>query len=169
VARPITTYPEVLHRLEAAGAPFETGSEEERLAIDRFQALLGDFKTPDFGARIRQVYAADVYFDDTLKTVVGVEALQAYLAGSADAVEVGTVEFLDQAVSNGNYYFRWQMSLRFKKLRRGVLTRSFGMSHIRFDPEGRVVLHRDFWDSASGLFEHMPVLGGLIRAIKTRV
>jgi hypothetical protein len=60
------------------------------------------------------------------------------------------------------------MSLRFKRLRRGVLTRSFGMSHIRFDAEDRVALYQDFWDSAAGLFEHVPVVGGLIRTIKRR-
>jgi len=163
------SYWEVLRRLEDIGTPFETGSEEENLAIDRFRALLGDFKASDFVPRIRQVYAEDVYFNDTLKTMVGIEALEAYLEGSAEALEVGTVEFLDLAVSNGNYYFRWEMSLRFKKLRRGVLTRSFGMSHIRFDAEGRVVLHQDFWDSASGFFEHVPMAGGLIRAIKKRL
>jgi hypothetical protein len=40
------------------------------------------------------------------------------------------------------------------------------MSRVRFDAGGRVVLHQDYWDSASGLFEHVPVLGGLIRAVK---
>jgi hypothetical protein len=163
------SYREVVRRLEDAGAPLEVGGKKERLAIDGFKALLADLKAPDFTSRIRQVYARDLYFDDTLKTIRRIDELEAYLAGSADAVEVGTVEFLDLAVSNGNYYFRWEMSLRFKRLRRGVLTRSIGMSHVRFDAAGRVVLHQDFWDSAAGLFEHVPVAGALIRTIRKRV
>jgi len=163
------SYLDVVRHLEDAVVPLERGSEEERLAIKRFKGLLGDFKASDFVPRIRQVYAEDVYFNDTLKTIRSVDQLEEYLADSADAVEVGTVEFLDLAVANGNYYFRWEMSLRFKKLRRGVLTRSLGMSHIRFNAEGRVALHQDFWDSASGLFEHVPVVGGLIRTIKRRL
>lgn len=163
------SYLEIVRRLEAEGAPLRVGSEQERQAVDRFEGLLSDFKAPDFVSRIRQVYAEDLYFDDTLKTVRQVDELETYLAGSADAVEVGKVAFLDKAVANGNYYFRWEMTLQFKKLRRGELTRSMGMSHIRFDAEGRVVLHQDYWDSASGLFEHVPVLGGLIRAVKKRV
>jgi hypothetical protein len=163
------SYLEILRRLEDARPPLEAGSEKERLAVERFKDLLGDFKAPDFVPRIRQVYAEDVYFNDTLKTIRTLDQLEKYLAHSADAVEVGTVDFLDLAVANGNYYLRWEMSLRFKKLRRGVLNRSFGMSHIRFNAEGRVVLHQDFWDSASGFFEHVPALGGLIRAIKERL
>ncbi|MDZ7644911.1 MAG: hypothetical protein U5K76_12275 [Woeseiaceae bacterium] len=29
--------------------------------------------------------------------------------------------------------------------------------------DGRVALHQDFWDAAGGLYEHVPMLGGLIR------
>lgn len=163
------SYLEVVRRLEAEGAPLRVGSEEERRAVERFEGLLSDFKAPDFASRIRQVYAEDLYFDDTLRTVRRLDELEAYLTGSADAVEVGRVAFLDRAVANGSYYFRWEMTLQFKKLRRGKLTRSLGMSHVRFDAEGRVVLHQDYWDSASGLFEHVPVMGGLIRAVKKRL
>ena len=43
---------------------------QERQAVERFQALLGDFKAADFVSRIRQVYAEDLYFNDTLKTIL---------------------------------------------------------------------------------------------------
>ena len=69
----------------------------------------------------------------------------------------------------GNYYFRWQMTIRFKRLARGEEQRSIGMTHVRFDPEGKVVLHQDFWDSAAGLFEHVPVLGWMLRRVKQRL
>ena len=61
------------------------------------------------------------------------------------------------------------MTLRFKNLQRGKDTTSIGMSHIRFNSEGQVVLHQDFWDSSAGLFEHMPALGWMIRAVKRRL
>jgi hypothetical protein len=32
-----------------------------------------------------------------------------------------------------------------------------------------VVLHQDYWDSAAGLFEHVPVVGRLIRTVKSRL
>lgn len=161
-------YGEVLRQLEKRGAPLERGSELERQAIARFQALLGDFKAPDFRSRVREVYAPGVWFNDTLKTIEGVEALEKYLGKSGDALEIGTVEFLDLVVSNGNYYFRWEMSLRFARFDRGTTHRSIGMSHVRFDHQGRVVLHQDFWDSSAGLFEHVPGLGWLLRRAKSR-
>ncbi len=155
--------------LEASGPALVPGSAEEQQAVERFQALLSDFTAPGFGAGIREVYAEDVWFNDTLKTVRGVDALAEYLTGSAAAVESCTVEFLDLAAQNGDYYFRWAMDIRFKKIARGKTTRSIGMSHIRFDADGRVVLHQDFWDSTGGLFEHVPALGWMIRRIKKRL
>lgn len=162
-------YLETVSRLEAEGAAFEPGSDEERRAIERFQALLGDFKAPDFRSRIREVYAEDVFFNDTLKTVRGVDGVEEYLVASADAIERGTVEFLDVVAEDGNYYFRWLMTIRFKRFARGEDKRSVGMTHVRFDSEGKVVLHQDFWDSAAGLFEHVPALGWMLRRAKRRL
>lgn len=163
------TYLETARRLAAEGAPFDPGSAAEQAALDRFRALLSDFRAPDFRERIREVYAEETYFDDTLKTIRDVAELERYLAASADAVEVGTVEFLDLVAANGDYYFRWEMTLEFKKLAKGETHRSVGMTHIRFDRDGKVVLHKDFWDSTSGLFEHVPGLGWALRKAKARL
>ena len=162
-------YLKTLRPLEGEGATLEPGSEEERRAIERFQGLLSDFKAPDFRSRIREVYAEDAFFNDTLKTVRGVEEVEGYLAASADAIEKGTVEFLDLVAGDGNYYFRWEMTIRFKRFARGEDKRSVGMTHVRFDREGKVVLHQDFWDSSGGLFEHVPVLGWMLRRAKKRL
>ncbi len=162
-------YLETLRPLEVDDAAPEPGSEEERRAVERFQSLLSDFKAPDFRPRIRGVYAENVFFNDTLKTVRGVDEVEAYLAASAEAIEKGTVEFLDLAVKDGNYYFRWVMTIRFKRFARGEDKRSLGMTHVRFDRQGKVVLHQDFWDSSGGLFEHVPVLGWMLRRAKKRL
>lgn len=43
------------------------------------------------------------------------------------------------------------------------------MTHLRFDREGKVVLHKDFWDAGGGFFEHLPVLGRAMRWVKSRL
>lgn len=162
-------YLSVVRELEAAGEQLAAGGAEERRAVQRFESLLSDFKAAGFRDRVREVYAEDVFFNDTLKTVRGLEELEEYLASSADAVDQCTVDFLDHLAAGGNHYFRWAMTIRFKRFASGEETRSIGMSHIRFDAEGRVVLHQDFWDSSAGLFEHVPGLGFLLRRAKSRL
>ncbi len=162
-------YLDTLGRLQAGGAALEPGGAEERRAIARFQELLSDLKAPDFAARVGDVYADDVFFNDTLKTLNGVGEVEAHLLATAEALEECTVEFVDLTASDGDYYFRWVMTVRHQRLARGEALRSVGMTHVRFDAEGKVVLHQDFWDSTGGFFEHVPALGWLLRRAKARL
>ena len=36
------------------------------------------------------------------------------------------------------------------------------------NPDGRIALHRDYWDAAEELYEKLPVLGVLMRWLKSR-
>lgn len=35
--------------------------------------------------------------------------------------------------------------------------------------DGRIVDHRDYWDAAEGLYEKLPLLGGVLRCLKRRM
>jgi limonene-1,2-epoxide hydrolase len=144
------------------------GSPEEKAGIERFKDFFADLSEERIRSKIRYVYAEDVYFNDTLKEIRGIDALEPYLLESAAAVESCTVDIGDVAVNNGNYYFRWTMDIRFRSIKKGKLTRSIGISHIRFNKEGKICLHQDYWDSTSGFFQHVPFVGYLIRKIKAR-
>ena len=149
--------------------PFARGSAQETAALTQFKALFADLSAANARARVREVYAADAFFNDTLKTLHGVDAIEAYVVRSAQAAESVTTTFEDVAESNGDYYVRWVMDIRFKKFRRGETTRTIGITHLRFNAQGKVVLHQDYWDSAAGLYEHVPVVGGMIRFIQRRL
>ena len=162
-----SSYHEALN--DAANAPtVSPGSPEEKEGINRFKDFFSDFAPAHIRAKTRDVYAEDVYFNDTLKEIRGIEALEPYLLESAAAVESCTVDIEDVAAHQGNYYFRWTMDIRFKSIKKGKLTRSIGISHIRFDKEGKIRLHQDYWDSTSGFFQHVPFVGYLIRKVKAR-
>lgn len=150
-------------------APFARGSAQETAALAQVKALFADLSEANARARVREVYAADAFFNDTLKTLHGVDAIEAYVVRSAQAAESVTTIFEDMAESNGDYYLRWVMDIRFKKFRRGETTRTIGITHLRFNPQGKVVLHQDYWDSAAGLYQHVPVVGGMIRFIQRRL
>ncbi|MCK7595379.1 nuclear transport factor 2 family protein [Pseudomarimonas salicorniae] len=146
------------------------GSDAEREALERFATFFSSF-TPDRVERlVPQTYADAVYFNDTLKSVRGRAPLILYLSESAEAVEDCRVEIVSSTpVQPGEFIVRWKMMIRFKRFRRGVETWTIGASHLRFDAEGRVIYHQDYWNAADGLFQHIPVLGWMIRAIKRRL
>lgn len=156
-------------RPRAEGASSAPGGAAERAALDRFRELFGGLKPTDFEARLRAVYVEDVWFDDTLQMLRGLDAVVRYLAKTADALESGSAEVLDVAASDGDHYGRWDTRLRFARFDRGTTRRSVGVSHLRFDREGKVVLHQDFWDASRGLFEHVPGRGWPLKRAKRRL
>lgn len=147
--------------------PAEIGSADEQSAIARFKDLFSVLSPEKVRDKASEVYAENAYFNDTLKTVIGAEAIEDYLLESARRAASVTVRFDDTVGKEGEYYFRWTMHIRFEEGSEPV--RSIGMTHIRFNEDGKVVLHQDYWDAASGLFEHLPVIGGMIRLVKGRL
>lgn len=150
--------------------PPPAGSAAEAQALARFAQFFSSFAPDRIRTLLPDTYAEDVYFNDTLKAVEGRAALAHYLGESAEAVESCRVEILETTrTANDEHLVRWSMMIRFRKLRRGVDTWTVGMSHLRFDAEGHVVYHQDYWNAADGLFQHIPVIGTLIAAVKRRL
>lgn len=44
-----------------------------------------------------------------------------------------------------------------------------GSTHWQFADDGRVLLHRDYWDTGEELYAKLPVMGGLVRLIRRRL
>jgi len=151
-------------------SPPSAGSAAETEALARFARFFSSFAPDRVDKLVPETYAEDVYFNDTLKAIEGRTALAHYLRDSAEAVEACRVEILETTrTANDEHLVGWSMMIRFKKFRRGVDTWTVGMSHLRFDAEGRVAYHQDYWNAADGLFQHLPVIGSLIAAVKRRL
>ena len=59
----------------------------------------------------------------------------------------------------GDYYLRWAMRIRFRRLRQAAIRTRSACRTWRFDADGRVIFHRDFWNAAEGLFQYVPPAG----------
>lgn len=150
--------------------PPPADSPAEREAVERFARFFEDFSGDRIGRLLQETYAEDVFFNDTLKTIRGREALAHYLDDSAAAVDDCRVQVLETTrTAADEHLVRWRMSIRFKRFRRGTDTETVGLSHLRFDADGRVVYQQDYWNAADGLYEHIPLIGQLIRMVKRRL
>jgi hypothetical protein len=145
------------------------GSPAEKAAVARFTSFFGSLTEETVRARVREVYAAGVRFNDTLKPVRGVDALERYLLETARNIESCRVEIEEASSTPQGVYVRWKMHVSLKKLRRGETLGSYGVTQLRFDRDGKVAYHQDYWDSGANLFEHVPLLGAAIRALKRRL
>ena len=75
---------------------------------------------------------------------------------------------IDEIVENRNIaYIKWTFTFRFKKDKE---IQSFeGVSRVIFNSDDKVILHEDFWDAASNLYEKLPVVSLLIKFIKRKI
>ena len=147
----------------------DLSGNKEKAAVADFKKYLSAFIRDSVRRDTPRVDAPDAWLNDTLKTVRGSKAIEEYFLGSVAKTGEIKVVFTDVARSGNDYYFRWVMDVKFKKFQRGKTIRTIGITHVRFNRDGQVLLHQDYWDSARGLFEYVPVIGGGIRFIKSRL
>ena len=123
--------------------------------------------SPDNLEELRTLCAPDVRFRDPFNDVRGQDQIIRIFAKMYEDVAEPTFEVLDSAVSGSNSYIRW--IFRFKNKKNGRTFSVDGMTEVHFDETGRVTAHLDHWDVASQLYEHLPVLGFVLRMIRRRL
>jgi hypothetical protein len=146
------------------------GSPAERQGIERLKLFLSRIDAESVRNNTLSVYAPDAYLNDTLVSRRGSSNIQSYFLATVEAAESITANIEDVTRSaDGFYYVRWTMDVRMKKVAAGETIRTLGITLVRFDDQGRVLIHQDYWDSAAGLWDHVLGLGRGIRWIKGRL
>ncbi len=144
--------------------PGSTAAIDE--GLDRFGRTFADLTADNVGQEMRALYADRVFFNDTLVTLESSDAVGDYMASTGDKLDVSKVD-VDHTIRDGNdVYVRWTMHFKTSAFGMKVESNSIGMTHLRFDDQGRIVVHQDFWDAASGLYEHLPIVGAMLRTAK---
>jgi len=114
------------------------------------------------------LYAENVYFSDTLMTTEHHDEAVDHLARMHGGTDTLEVDLLGRFTDDADVYLVWRMRATFTPVISTVHSDTIGLTHLRFDADGRIVLHQDFWDSADGFYQHVPGLGGLINAVGNR-
>ncbi len=114
------------------------------------------------------LYADHLYFSDTLLTSEDKDQVVRHLEGMRNATQHLEVHILDTQQTGADAYLVWKMTASFAPIRKNVTSYSVGVTHLRFNDAGQIVLHQDFWDASAGFYEHLPALGSIIRTINGR-
>lgn len=150
----------------ARGVGLQPGTKTEDESIRRFKEFYLVFSADVINKGLRDLYADGAYFQDPFKEVDGIDAIAAYFLKSAEGVLSCTFDIQDVSVHEGNYYFRWIMHLTLKRYPDDPI-HALGMSHVRFDSQGKVIFHQDYWDTGL-IYERVPLMGSVIRWVKNK-
>ena len=167
-AEDVAAYRSRMEKVAASG--LEADSPGEKAALERFKSFLqgiGDVRY--VRENTLKVYAADAYLDDTLVLHHGAAEIEAYFVKTSETMTSYQVTIDDVARSGNDYYVRWTMVFAAPALSDGQPVHSVGVSQIRFNREGKVAFHQDFWDSGKNFYAHLPVVGGAVGFVRKRL
>jgi hypothetical protein len=145
----------------------EPGSDIEKAALKRFDDFYADYSVEAIRAGVRDVYAENAWFGDPFHIVEGLDDIEHYFVVMAEPVEECTFTVDSMQRSGDDYFARWTMKLE-SSAAKGELIETIGMSHVRFNAEGKIIFQQDYWDT-SAMFDRLPVVGFWTRLVKGKI
>lgn len=149
--------------MSAGAGPMSRG-EQVRASLSALVSFY-EHLTPASLTQIRMLYAPQAYFKDPFNEVEGIANIERIFAHMF--AQVTRPRFVvDTTVLEGDQAL---LCWRFSFVSGGRDIEVRGASHVRFDAEARVCLHRDYWDTGEELYAKFPLLGPLVRALARRL
>jgi steroid delta-isomerase len=124
--------------------------------------------SPDSLADIASVMTDDVRFVDPFNDVTGIDKTENIFRHMFDSISDARFTVKHAGMAEGSdteAMISWVLDCRF----RGKPYQIVGMSDVVFAPDGRVISHVDHWDAAQQFYEHLPIVGWLLRGIRRRL
>lgn len=118
--------------------------------------------------RLAEIYAPDARFKDPFNDVQGVAAITRIFEHMFKALEAPRFVIRDTLVQGDQCFLSWDFAFRLRRYG-GAEQVIRGASHLQLARDGRIAVHRDYWDAAEELYEKLPVVGALMRWLKRRV
>lgn len=138
-----------------------------QFAVDRiantFQ-LLSPAGVETLGA----IYTPDARFKDPFNDVQGLAEIQRIFRHMYASLDNPRFVVTGRIVQGAQCFLTWEFHFAFKRFQQGKAQCILGGSHLVLDGEGRITLHRDYWDAAEELYEKLPVVGSLMRWMRRR-
>jgi limonene-1,2-epoxide hydrolase len=136
--------------------------------LDRFKVVFNQLNK-DTLHLLENIYTPDVKFRDPVHELNGLPALRDYYGRLYDGVVSCHFDFEAEVIQGQQGMLVWTMRFQHARFQRDKMMELRGVSHLRFLDDGRVKDHRDYFDMGEFIYERVPVLGGIIRAIKKRL
>ena len=118
---------------------------------------------------VDEMYAPDVVFVDPFHRIAGRAALREYYRKMYANVQSIRFDFSGATVGERDAVLYWTMTYQHPRLAGGKPIALEGCTRLVFAADGKVNIHRDYFDAGAMLYEHIPLLGRGIRFIRERV
>ncbi len=108
---------------------------------------------------LSSIYSEHARFKDPFNDVSGLPGIQRVFAHMFETVQNPRFVVHHTMTQGEHAWLTWDFLIDRPE---GTLT-VHGATQLTFAPDGRVSVHRDYWDTAEELYAKLPVLGALVR------
>jgi hypothetical protein len=150
------------------GAQPHDSPPDTAAAVQRLVAFY-ETLTPQSLPQLASLYAPEARFKDPFNEVQGVRAIGRIFAHMFETLHQPRFSVSRQVLQGQECFLVWDFEFRLRAGGPTALQRIHGSSHLVFDTQGQVLLHRDYWDAAEELYEKLPVLGSLMRWLRSKL
>ena len=134
--------------------------------VCRLMAFYEDFSRDNL-SRLDDFYTPDIEFVDPVHRVNGILFLKRYMKNMASNLSHYRMRYMEVLTGENAAYLTWEMDFAHNRIRGGEIITVRGMTHLKFT--SRVYYHEDVYDMGALLYEHLPLLGGVTRMLKSRL
>ena len=120
---------------------------------------------PEMLDSIADIYAPDAAFTDPFNDVRGVESVRLVYEHMFASLVAPRFKVSTMVVESDQAFMTWSFDFRLGAKPNSIV----GCTHFRLDAAGRIILHRDYWDAAREVYEHVPLLGAVLRTLRRRL
>ena len=139
-----------------------------RLDLERVVRFYESF-SPASLRRLAEVYAADARFVAPFNDVVGPAAIEAVFRRLFRYAQEARICVISRMVAGDEAWLEWEFHFRFRGWRETQIQVVRGATRLAFGPDGRIVLHRDYWDTGEEFFATLPGVAMLLRLLRRRM
>lgn len=136
--------------------------------IDQFLAGINSIRHENAKQVLATTYTENVIFVDPVKTIHGLDDLTHYFKDLYKHVNKCHFELNDHISSQDNHSLQWVMHLKHQKISKSQEIQIDGASFLRFDGD-KVNYHRDYYDLGAMVYEHVPILGSVIKKVRNAI
>lgn len=134
------------------------------MQLDALIQFYNDF-SPASVARFPEFYSDDAWFKDPFNEVRGIAAIQQIFTHMFGQVDAPRFVVTEKVVDANGAMLVWEFFFRMKQWHKGETQIIRGISHLKFNADGKVFYHRDYWDAAEELYEKLPLIGSIFRLL----
>jgi hypothetical protein len=113
--------------------------------------------------KLPKLYSPSIVFKDPIHELKGLELLSVYYANFCKPETHCQFEFINEIVASDQAFFQWKMHYSHPKINAGKQLTLNGGTLIKFN--SHIIYHQDFYDMGAMIYQHLPVLGWVIKKI----